>query len=1782
MLQHLGKLILRNLQYLCLIFIGLNSYETGHTQGSDAIRLLDISFGSPEAMEMAKYGNLDVSLFKGVPNVGVPLHSMNLPGFTLPISLNYDAGGVKVDQIATQVGLGWTLHAGGQITQAVYGLNDLVNSLNSDVLQLPTISNFNPNVWSGISDSIGLAHKPHYDLAWDMFRLIGPPINLKPDVFFYNYPGNSGRFVSSGPKEALSFHSVPFVDHSIIYSPSTGIFTVVDGQGNTFIFNVQEIATTKGGVLSCSGGLGGGGPISIGSQTDLLGNLLDQTSFTWHLGKIVTANKDTVKFTYTQLSEFTYLENKTRQKFEVQGNPLAGCPTSDFDRVCEVDKTVAPRVLQKIEWVRAGVTLEEVHFGYGASREDFGESDYRVLESVTVNRLGNELIRWDLNHAYFYSFSGSGQLAKRLRLNFVQQQGYPAYQFSYNTSGSLPHRGAFAQDHWGYYNGKNTNQSLVPHYTGSTGTGDRSVDPLFIGYWTLERIDWPTGGYTLLNMEGFNGGLRVKSIQDFDGFGGAINTREYTYPQVSYLGHAHQYIDNIETYLENDDLESPSCKFNSHSSGSVLYSGILDGPEVGFEHVTIDYGTANEGGRSVVEFSLGYSVENSNAMRWMHGERLKETNYLYNTDSVNYYKLHETQQEFNVNYLDQPMTLWLEPIYPHEQYIYGMDIRMRTPEREILSGSGGVIGIVQARFDVNKYRIVSAWYHPEYTRVYTHDPQNDALFMLTTTSHAYDSVSTKLSSVVETNSQGMLRRTAFTYGVPDKPSAITSVAVTDSADNLLQKRRAVWAFSQGSSRYERKEIYDFFTYNDSIRVAQYPVYDAWGNVLESRDARNAKTQYFYGNNGAPFTQDALYGSHGVFLTGIHADSDGAMLNSSARYDSLGRLTRLIDANGVSVTYGYDGLNRLTEVLNNQVLTNRMNYHIGFTGQDYGVGTDNYNRVKTTLFRTVSDSLVSIMYYDGLGRPIQSQSAIGGGDAYIQHIFYDNFGREEAVTNPIIWNSPGLDFIPRANMVGSNWKPGDQLSTGQNRYIYQYHYDTLNLSSDDSRYAYSQTAYYADPLGRVQRQAAPGYQWRMEATGSIDRTVSNSYRLNAGSNEEFLDFGGNKLHKLTINDENSNHSWLFTDGWGNTIAQVTDLNGDGIIGAEDIITRFKYDQLGNLTAVYEPNSYPDTLAYVREYSYDLRGRLTSMLSPDVNGSIDYYYNNAGDVRFTRTPEHKILANSNTNNYSYQFLNWTNGFNTFTFEKDGVLKIDAQFTALGYEEIQLRLFEISVTGPDAKVWESEPMWGWSNQIDIELGLTQGEYRFEIFMYYDEQYYENMSASIEVELLYNQFSYHKYDALGRVVESGLYHGEFNSVIESALSGYAQDSDFPTSDHTVLFQYSYDQADQVYPAARNLVGRVAKVSYLDMSSGNWGYTWYSYREDGLVEWVAQKLPFTSFQNKQTFYEHDRLGNITKITYQPSSINERIVFWYDYNDGGQLWKIYSNRNDDKANARLEAEYTYNASGQINQLALGGSISNGGSQLIDYKYNVRGLLNGINNPSNLSSPVGFADDRFAMHIYYEDHPTVGLRQYNGNISRVKWKTSPTSLVSNDNPHYDFSYDRANRLVQAIFGNTHYDYTHDYALSVRNVTYDLNGNFLTLDRYHDYMNGTIDELNYNYYQGSNQLQNTNGTSQSIHKYDKLGNMTSNMSPNRNIQSISYDGRNLAYRMNRTNSGNTESMNYRFSYDADGNRVAKSYRSDSGNSGYRYVRGADGSVIAVYNQFGTLQFWNIPGGPGRLMR
>ncbi|MBC7919870.1 MAG: hypothetical protein H7Z75_02150 [Ferruginibacter sp.] len=120
--------------WLTLSYLFSSACLWAQTGGNAASELPKVIPPSPEAAALGKYGALPVGLYTGVPSISVPLYEIKGRRLTLPVSLNYHASGVRVDEVASWVGLGWTLNAGGVITRSVKGMPDEQDYLTGNYL----------------------------------------------------------------------------------------------------------------------------------------------------------------------------------------------------------------------------------------------------------------------------------------------------------------------------------------------------------------------------------------------------------------------------------------------------------------------------------------------------------------------------------------------------------------------------------------------------------------------------------------------------------------------------------------------------------------------------------------------------------------------------------------------------------------------------------------------------------------------------------------------------------------------------------------------------------------------------------------------------------------------------------------------------------------------------------------------------------------------------------------------------------------------------------------------------------------------------------------------------------------------------------------------------------------------------------------------------------------------------------------------------------------------------------------------------------------------------------------------------------------------------------------------------------------------------------------------------------------------------------------------------------------------------------------------------------------
>ena len=134
---------------------------------------------SPQVSMMQRFGNYPVDYSTGVPNVSIPIYTIRLDDFELPISIDYHNSGIRVQDISTPVGIGWLLNAGGCISRTIMGTDD-----NHSQMELYGVKDINSKVSDGRYGDVSF---------WEMTAK-GEGTDLLADRYDYNFCNHSGIF----------------------------------------------------------------------------------------------------------------------------------------------------------------------------------------------------------------------------------------------------------------------------------------------------------------------------------------------------------------------------------------------------------------------------------------------------------------------------------------------------------------------------------------------------------------------------------------------------------------------------------------------------------------------------------------------------------------------------------------------------------------------------------------------------------------------------------------------------------------------------------------------------------------------------------------------------------------------------------------------------------------------------------------------------------------------------------------------------------------------------------------------------------------------------------------------------------------------------------------------------------------------------------------------------------------------------------------------------------------------------------------------------------------------------------------------------------------------------------------------------------------------------------------------------------------------------------------------------------------------------------------------------
>ena len=598
---------------------------------------VDVIPPSPNATSFQQYGQSNIGYYSGTHSFNIPLYTIEEKGIKLPITLNYSgAGGIRVQEMASWVGLGWSLSAGGAVSRTIRDLPDDRQDFGFlDAPSLPsTVESLNDPEYN---DYYGTQTQYHYD--------------SEPDKFFYNAGGISGSFFIQKDGSILQ---IPETNNLIkpIYGNGIEGFEIITDRGIKYKFLSKE--------SSWSNGVG----------TDITNIIYDVSS--WYLTSITNLNE-------TATISLAYEEYDTKRFSEYTLNRVELMPDEKTPRYTET-RTKAQRL--KTISVTSGTVIS---FNESSNlRCDL--SDEKYLASISVkNGLNTTIKEFSFDYSYFDSGNGSsindpcntnvtlnglydGDYYKRLKLNSVTEVGKPSYTFEYYDQENLPSRHSYARDHWGFYNGQDNNESLEPiskipqawfpseYNYGDRIFGDanRKSNPVFSKAGILKKIIYPTAGYTSFIYEG-NTVNDDRLPNEINNTTEAISSESETIqievnlinepfvrvevtgpglPQLSENCNARLYYRNIANGVTKSINLNAKTYFTLTQSGTYeIYYDLIDTIGGCFED-------ANGDGSLDLPISLNWSYEVLDFHKLAGGVRIAELkNYDHNGDLANYKKI---------------------------------------------------------------------------------------------------------------------------------------------------------------------------------------------------------------------------------------------------------------------------------------------------------------------------------------------------------------------------------------------------------------------------------------------------------------------------------------------------------------------------------------------------------------------------------------------------------------------------------------------------------------------------------------------------------------------------------------------------------------------------------------------------------------------------------------------------------------------------------------------------------------------------------------------------------------------------------------------------------------------------------------------------------------------------------------------------------------------------------------------------------------------------------------
>ncbi len=466
---------------------------------------------SPNAASLGKFGANPVGYYTGVPQISIPLYEATSGDISVPVSLDYHAGGVKVEDLAPWVGTGWSLNAGGVITRTVRGSAD--DSHNE--------------LYGSYANTINYLLDPSHTSS-ELNARYGDVFNgradTEPDIFYFNFGKYSGKFFIG--EDGITVYTMPQQKISIVKTKLVEVdrWTITTPDGISYVFGKSADGLRNGIEYNDSY-----------SVCDFAGEgyISNKEISSWFLVEInsprgfqVTFDYDLVNYNFRTLGSESYY-------YKDWSNPDNWRPEcQDVSTRCYNRNQMDGRRLKRINFLQGKVEFD-VKSTYRLDVDDKALEYVRIFSGVSTTPFKY--------YKFYYSYFGPGTIPSespfgqgngvidgsphRLKLLSLTEYGSDnsaksPYFFYYNETQQLPRRIdvdfttplTWGQDHWGYFNGRPQSlniigmPTLIPTIYADFGLGNTnnreikgaeraSIEPAMLAG-SLEKIVYPTGGST--------------------------------------------------------------------------------------------------------------------------------------------------------------------------------------------------------------------------------------------------------------------------------------------------------------------------------------------------------------------------------------------------------------------------------------------------------------------------------------------------------------------------------------------------------------------------------------------------------------------------------------------------------------------------------------------------------------------------------------------------------------------------------------------------------------------------------------------------------------------------------------------------------------------------------------------------------------------------------------------------------------------------------------------------------------------------------------------------------------------------------------------------------------------------------------------------------------------------------------------------------------------------------------------------------------------------------------